>query len=78
MSETNRLEILESKLDIIIRLLSKELVTGKNITESILILNSLGMANKEIELITGAGTQTVRNRISESKKMKSTNQDNEQ
>jgi hypothetical protein len=36
------------------------------------------MANKEIELITGAGTQTVRNRISESKKMKSTNQDTEQ
>ena len=60
-------EILE-KLDVVIKLLSRVVTADKNKTDSIVLLNEIGLDNQTIETITKANAQTVRNRISEAKK----------
>lgn len=69
MSENN-LKSIESKLDIIIKILASNISEGKSQTESILNLSKLGLDRNAIADIVGATPSTVSVRMSEAKKSK--------
>lgn len=62
------LERIDTKLDIIIRLLAGKYIEGKGKTESILALSALGLDTNLIAEIVGTTPGTVSTRLSEVKK----------
>ncbi len=61
------LKAISSKLDVIIRLLSHQMIQGKNQTESILFLGQLGLDRNVIAEMVGSSPATVSVRLSEAK-----------
>ena len=65
--DNESLKELESKLDILIKLIAKNTIQEKNQTESIVFLGSIGLDRQTIAEITGASPNTVSVRLSEHK-----------
>jgi hypothetical protein len=61
--ETDSLERIAKKLDIIIRLLCSRLIEGKNKTDSILTLESVGVDRDRICELADCSPQYIRNTV---------------
>jgi hypothetical protein len=66
--EEEILNSMDKKLDAIVRLLANQCITGKNKTESIITLDSLGLDRSLICKITDTRPEAVAARLSEAKK----------
>lgn len=58
------------KLDVVIKLLSVGIVKGKEVKEQILLLNKIGISNKDIAEILGKTQNTVNSTLSQSRRKK--------
>jgi len=56
------------KLDVVIKLLSVGIVKGKEVKEQILLLNKIGISNKDIAEILGKTQNTVNSTLSQSRR----------
>jgi hypothetical protein len=72
MNMDKQLDELNRKLDIVIRLLAYQLVSGKTLTHGAPILRRVGLSASEIAAVFDTTTNTVRVRLTESKKPKRT------
>ena len=68
--EEKQFKILSKKLDTIIALLALDKLSKKSKSDSILLLNQLGLDNATIASIIHSTTNTVAVRLSEAKKIK--------
>lgn len=66
--EEEILKRIETKLDIVVRLLATKAIEGKSKTEAILALGASGLETKPIAEIVGTTPATVSTRLSEAKK----------
>jgi hypothetical protein len=72
MSSDPRIDELNRKLDLVVRLLAYQLVSGKTLSHGAPILKRLGMNAAEIAAVFDTTTNTVNVRLAESKKAKKT------
>lgn len=70
MSSDQRIDELNRKLDLVVRLLAYQLVSGKTLSHGAPILKRLGLSAAEIAAVFDTTTNTVNVRLAESKKAK--------
>jgi len=68
------LKAIEAKLDIIIKLLCSKCVEGKSKTDSILVLETIGVDRELIAQLTGSTPASIRSTISTAKNKNGRNQ----
>lgn len=68
MSNEEKIDELNRKLDVIVRLLAYQLVSGKTLSHAAPILKRLGLTASEIAAVFDTKATTVHVRLSESRK----------
>jgi hypothetical protein len=70
MTNEERIDELNRKLDLIVRLLAYQLVAGKTLSNGAPVLKRLGLSASEIAAVFDTTSNTVNVRLTESKKAK--------
>jgi hypothetical protein len=72
MSNEEKMDELNQKLDLVVRILAYQLVSGKTLSNGAPVLKRLGLSASEIAAVFGTTQNTVNVRLTESKKAKKT------